>query len=135
MEQSKENINLNVGVRILDCDHRQMAEVIHELKTASLANRDQSLTVPLLRKLAHFTMNHFAFEEEMMQSTRYPGMAAHRLNHRYLMGKLGMLIARHDRRELPLASSSLSFLHEWHINHVHSDDMHYGLWLNAMGKL
>ena len=133
MEQSKENINLNVGVRILDCDHRQMAEVIHELKTASLANRDQSLTVPLLRKLAHFTMNHFAFEEEMMQSTRYPGMAAHRLNHRHLMGKLGALIAHHDRGGHPLASNSLRFLHEWHIGHVHSDDMHYGLWLNAMG--
>jgi hemerythrin len=135
MEQSKEHLNLNVGVRILDRDHRQMAEVIHELKAATQPDRDQSLTGLLLHKLAFFTRNHFAIEEEMMQTTRFPGMAAHRLNHRYLMGKLGMLIARHDRRELPLASSSLSFLHEWHINHVHSDDMHYGLWLNAMGKL
>ena len=134
MDQSKEKINLSVGVRILDRDHRQMAEVIHDLKAATLANRDLSLTLPLLRKLAHFTMNHFAFEEDMMQTTRYPGMAVHRLNHRYLMGKLGALIAHHDRRNLPLASSSLRFLHEWHIGHVHSDDLHYGLWLNAIGK-
>jgi hemerythrin len=133
MEQSKEHINLNVGVRILDCDHRQMAEVIQELKAATMAKQDQSLTVPLLRKLAHFTMNHFAFEEDMMQTTRYPGMAVHRLNHRHLMGKLGALIAHHDRGGHPLASSSLRFLHESHIGHVHSDDLHYGLWLNAMG--
>lgn len=133
MEQSKEHVNLNVGVGILDRDHRQMAEVIHELKAATLANRDQSLTVPLLRKLAHFTMNHFAFEEDMMQTTRYPGIAVHRLNHRHLMGKLGALIAHHDRGDLPLAPSSLRFLHEWHINHVNSEDLHYGLWLNAMG--
>jgi hemerythrin len=135
MEQSNEHINLNVGVRILDRDHRQMAEVIHELKAATQPDRDQSLTGLLLHKLALFTRNHFAIEEEMMQTTRYPGMAVHRLNHRYLMSKLGALIAHHDRRDLPLASSSLSFLHEWHIGHVHSDDLHYGLWLNAMGKL
>jgi hemerythrin len=134
MEQSKERINLNVGVRILDRDHRQMAEVIHELKAATLDNWDQSLTVPLLRKLVHFTMNHFALEEDMMQTTRYPGMAVHRLNHRHLMGKLGALIAHHDRGGLPLALSSLRFLHEWHIGHVHSDDLHYGLWLNAIEK-
>jgi hemerythrin-like metal-binding protein len=133
MEQLKEHFNLNVGVRILDRDHRQMAEVIYELKAATLANRDPSLTVPLLRKLAQFTLNHFAFEEDMMQTTRYPGMAVHRLNHRHLMGKLGALIAHHDRGGHPLASSSLRFLHEWHIGHVHSDDLHYGLWLNAMG--
>jgi hemerythrin len=134
MEQSKEHINLSVGVRILDRDHQQMAEVIRDLKAATQDNLDQSLTVPLLRKLAHFTMNHFAFEEDMMQTTRYPGLAVHRLNHRYIMGKLGALIAHHDRRSHPLTLSSLRILHEWHIGHLHSDDLHYGLWLNAMGK-
>ena len=134
MEQLKEHTNLNVGVRILDLDHRQMAEVIHELKEAAQPNLDQSLTGLLLRKLALFTRNHFAIEEEMMQTTRYPGMAVHRLNHRYLMGKLGTLIAHHDRRNIPLTSSALLFLHDWHIGHVHSEDLHYGLWLNAMGR-
>jgi hemerythrin len=134
MEQLKEHTNLNVGVRILDLDHRQMAEVIHELKEAAQPNLDQSLTGLLLHKLALFTRNHFAIEEEMMQTTRYPGMAVHRLNHRYLMGKLGTLIAHHDRRNIPLTSSALLFLHDWHIGHVHSEDLHYGLWLNAMGR-
>ncbi|MGD0801816.1 MAG: hemerythrin domain-containing protein [Terracidiphilus sp.] len=135
MELSKETINLSVGVRILDRDHQEMAETIHELKAAALADQDRSLTVPLLRKLARFTMNHFAFEEGMMQATRFPGMAVHRLNHLYLLGELGTLISHHAKGDLPLDPHSLGFLSEWHSNHIHSDDLHYGLWLNAIGKI
>ena len=134
MDLTNRNGTLSVGVKILDCDHREMSEAISELHAAAVTGKDRSRTGLLLRKLAHFTLTHFALEEGMMGATRYPGMAMHRLNHLSLMGHLGTLISLHDRDGLTLNPNSLGFLHEWHTAHVQNDDLHYGLWLNQVDK-
>jgi hemerythrin len=125
---------LSIGVKILDCDHREMADTINELLTAVEADQDRSLTGPLLRKLAHFTMTHFALEEGMMQATKYPGSVVHRLNHKRLIGELKSLVSRHTQEGKALNPTALNFLSEWHGDHLQNDDLHYGHWLNQMGR-
>lgn len=133
MEFTTESGELSVGVKMLDCDHREMLQAIHDLHAATM--QDRSLTGPLLRRLADFTLTHFALEEGMMHATKYPGITLHRLHHQYLVGELKALIASHQQRELALTPSSLSSLSAWHAEHVHQDDLHYGIWLNQSGRL
>ena len=94
---------------------------------------DPRRTSSLLSKLAEFTLTHFALEEGMMAATKFPGMALHRLHHQRLAEHAAALASRHKRGGLVLDSDSLSFLLELHANHVQQDDLHYGLWLNAIG--
>jgi hypothetical protein len=54
MEQLKEHTNLNVGVRILDLDHRQMAEVIHELKEARPSKHSTGRLAGHVRRITVF---------------------------------------------------------------------------------
>jgi len=121
---------LSVGVRILDCDHREMSETIMELHANELAGRERSLTASLLRKLAHFTHVHFALEEGMMAATKYPAMVLHSLKHQRMIEQLQATVARYSRRGLTLTGLSLGSLDDWHTDHVERDDLDFGLWLN-----
>jgi hemerythrin len=123
---------LSVGVKMLDCDHRTLFETINELQFLAASDADPLRTGSLLSKLADFTLTHFALEEEMMAATKFSGMALHRLHHQRLAEHATALASRYNRGGLGLDSQSLSFLLELHANHVKQDDLHYGLWLNAI---
>jgi hypothetical protein len=74
MEKSTGNSELSVGVKILDFDHREMTEAIHEIGEALARDEDPRQTSSLLHRLAEFTLTHFALEEEMMAATKFPKM-------------------------------------------------------------
>jgi hemerythrin len=128
------NDDMSVGVKILDCDHREMTEALYEMQRELTAGEDPRRSESLLRKLANFSLTHFALEEGMMLATRYPGLARHRLNHRRMIERMKALVSRHRRGGLTLDRNSLSFLSELHTTHIQQDDLHYGLWLNEIGE-
>ena len=128
------NGTLSVGVRILDCDHREQAEAIDELQLAVMRGEDRNRTSLLLQRLADFTLSHFALEEGMMAATKYSGLAAHHLHHQRMMECLNAIQLRHKRDGMTMNDQALGYLQELHSTHVQSDDLHYGLWLNQVDK-
>jgi len=134
MDRSMQHGEMSVGVGMLDRDHREMSEALQELHEAATTGRKRSRTGSLLRRLAHFTLTHFALEESMMGATRYPEMNLHRLKHQWLMQQMENLIARSNLGNFILDDRSLSPIAESHLDHVQKDDLHYGLWLNGTGK-
>jgi hemerythrin-like metal-binding protein len=126
---------LRIGVRLLDCDHRELSETIDEIQEAVVRDADRRRPDQLLRKLAKLTRNHFALEEGMMAATRYPGIALHLLNHQLMMDQLKALAFDDNRCRLPLNPESLSFLSELHITHVRKDDLKFGYWLNEVAEI
>jgi hemerythrin len=125
---------LSVGVKMLDCDHRTLFETIKELQAMAAQDVDPRRTGSLLSRLSNFTLTHFALEEGMMTATKFPGLALHRLHHQRITAHVAALASRHNRDNLPLGNEILSLLSELHADHVQQDDLHYGLWLNAVGK-
>jgi hemerythrin-like metal-binding protein len=125
---------LSIGVKMLDCDHRVLFETLNELQAAAVADADPCRTSSLLRKLTDFTLTHFALEEGMMLATKYPGMDLHRLHHQRITEQVALLASRHNRYNLAMDSNTMGLLSELHADHIQQDDLHYGLWLNAIGK-
>jgi hemerythrin len=134
MNLTTSNGELSVGVKMLDCDHRALFETIKELQAVAAQDADPRRTGSLLSKLANFTLTHFALEEGMMAATKFPGMDLHRLHHQRITEQVAALASRYNRAGLPLDSDSLSFLSQLHADHIQQDDLHYGLWLNAIEK-
>ncbi len=134
MDPRTESGELVVGVRILDCDHREMTEAIMELQTAVEKEVDRSRTNALLRRLAHFTFTHFALEEGMMDATQYPGVNLHSHRHQHMLSQIREIIASHRRGSMELNRDALGSLLEAHSSHVQYDDLLYGHWLNKVGK-
>jgi len=127
------NSNYSVGVQKLDSQHTVLFEIINELHASMMKGQAQSLTGPLLKKLAEYTRNHFSAEEEAMASAQYPGIANHKVLHRNLVKKVEEYIDRHDKGELTLNLHLLNFLRDWLVDHIQKVDKEYGPWLNKHG--
>jgi hemerythrin len=125
---------LKVGVKILDLDHREMAETLAQLRTAEVQGEDWRKSGALLRKLADFSLIHFALEEGMMLATKYPGVDLHRAHHHRMMERLQAMVAVYTRGRMTSSRPPLDFLLEGHSIHVHKDDLTYGEWLNNNTK-
>ncbi|MDR3750919.1 MAG: bacteriohemerythrin [Terracidiphilus sp.] len=123
----------SVGVRALDEQHTGLIQTLNDLHTAMLKGQGQSLTAPMLRKLVEYTQKHFAAEESMLASTRYPGLAGHRDKHRELSKQVEDYVARFEKGEITLNLSLMDFLRDWLINHIQKTDKEYGPWLNEHG--
>jgi hemerythrin len=131
MNLTASSIELGIGVRILDCDHREMSETFSELRTALVKDEDRSRTLALLRKMSNFTLLHFALEDGMMAATKYPGMALHRLNHQRMATQIKAFVSRFSHGSATMNEKSLRLLAESHTAHIENDDLDYGFWLNG----
>jgi hemerythrin-like metal-binding protein len=125
--------NYSVGVQAVDDQHKVLFDIVNELHAAMLKGQAQSLTGPLLKKLAEYTHNHFTAEESKMASVKYPGLADHKLKHRELIKQVEDYLVRFDKGEITLNLHLLNFLRDWLVNHIQKVDKEYGPWLNEHG--
>ncbi len=125
---------LTVGVRILDCDHRQMAETIMELQVEIAAGRRRGQAGLLLTRLAGFALVHFALEESMMAAAKYPGLDLHCLSHQRMMRQIRAMTLRRAGAGYAQGDCSLCLPVDWHSTHIENDDLDFGLWLNEIDR-
>lgn len=123
----------SVGVKALDGQHTVLFDILNSLHDAMMKGQAQKVTGELLSKLVKYTREHFASEEAMLTSTRYPELAQHRVRHRELIKQVEEYVARHARGEAALNLQLLNFLRDWLTNHIEKEDQRYGPWLNEHG--
>jgi hemerythrin-like metal-binding protein len=123
----------SVGVQSMDSQHTVLFGLLNDLHSAMMKGQAQSTTGPLLRKLANYAHEHFAAEEAIMASTRYPDLAQHRIKHRDLSKQVEEFAARFDRGESTLNLHLLNFLRDWLTNHIQKVDHGYSAWMNEHG--
>jgi hemerythrin-like metal-binding protein len=117
------------GVRLLDCDHREMGELFHELNRSLSAGESMQQIRRLLGSIRQITLTHFALEESMMQATDYPDMVLHRLEHQWLAEQNAALEVRARRSGIVVGDPLLNFMAHSHVSHMHHHDNNYGSWL------
>jgi hemerythrin-like metal-binding protein len=127
------NDRYSVGIGSIDQQHNTLFAILNDLYDAMKKGQAQTVTGPLLRKLATYTHNHFASEEAIMQSTHYPGLAEHRIKHRDLMNQVEAFAARFERGDVTLSIDLFNFLRDWLTTHIQKEDKQYGPWLGEHG--
>jgi hemerythrin-like metal-binding protein len=127
------NETYSVGVDAIDDRHAGLFEILNDLDAAMMKGEAQTLTGPLLKKLAECLRVQFVAEEAMMAETKYPGVAEHRAGHAELVRQVEGYIGRIDGGEVRLNSHLLNFLREWLTNDIQKTGREYGAWLNGHG--
>ena len=127
------NNTYSVGVKTIDSQHTVLFDILNDLHAAMMSGKASSLTGPILKKLVTYTKEHFAAEEAMLASTKYPGLAEHKVKHKDLIKQVEDYSARFDRGEITLNLHLLNFLRDWLTNHIQKVDHEYGPWLNKNG--
>jgi len=115
----------SVGDEHLDAQHRGLIDLINMLE-------DQSRMGEVLERLERYIDEHFRDEEAMIEKAGYPGLDAHKMQHKAF--EEWFSVSRRAFRE-PDVSSILSesiraYLKSWLVNHILVSDKDYATWLD-----
>jgi hemerythrin len=127
------NSRYSVGVQTLDEQHNVLFEILNDLHAAMMKGNAQSMTGSLLKTLLQYTRTHFTYEEGLLAKTTYPGLTAHRAQHRALVEQVEEYADRFERGEITLNLHLLNFLRDWLTNHIQRVDHEYAPWLSERG--
>ncbi|MGA7522378.1 MAG: hemerythrin family protein [Acidobacteriaceae bacterium] len=125
---------VDLGNKMLDRDHRQIFEDICEIQDLLLTGRKPTLIAPLLHTLERRCRVHFALEEGMMMSTRYPQSTHHLLRHLGMMEDIQALHSQFGHGDMTLVRNAMNVLTDSHLGHVGGEDLHFQLWLDIPQK-
>jgi len=124
------NDSYSVGVKTIDQQHVGLFAMVNELHSAMMTGQAKNVVGSLLEKLVKYTVEHFDYEERMMQTAKYPGFEAHRTHHADLKKQVGELMARYKRGDGDVNIELLKFLSDWLTKHIQREDKQYRPFLN-----
>jgi len=122
-----------VDVLRLDTHHRRLFEQANAILDAVDSGRELEEVLSLMDAIAEYARYHFGEEEALMVRYAYPEADSHRARHARLMDQLAetrRVIAERGNADSP---SVMTFLKEWLVNHICTDDRRYTNFLNSKG--
>lgn len=119
-----------VGIEVIDGQHRHLLELINRLQEALSSGNDLDELLESLRELVRYTEHHFATEERLMDEV---GATAerHRGEHRHLLEGLMRFTSKLDTASV---SESSHFLKDWLFRHIDEVDRPFGALLRSRGQ-
>lgn len=121
--------NMITGDPTVDQQHREFfsrLKFIHDTYTTDPASLDLNQTI---KELVNFADFHFKSEEALMQSARYPGLAAHRAQHQEIANNVQELFRKYLIENKVMPISLISLLSEWVAEHVADFDKPMVHWI------
>jgi hemerythrin len=125
------NHNHDLGIKVIDRDHREISELLVEINFNGSRDGDAGRRIRSLREVARATRSHFLLEETMMAVSKFPGLPLHRLRHQWMLEQIWQLANDWGKQKNALTREPVGLLWESHTAHVESEDRAYGLWLDG----
>ena len=121
----------NIGVELIDGQHKKLAETIGELKAELPAEEKNKQIGETLKFLVGYAQKHFAAEEELMKMVKYPDYDYHKELHKKFTGEVTAVLVK-IKKGVPVQAADLSsFLTEWLTNHILKEDKKIGHFINS----
>ena len=121
----------SVQIGSVDSQHRMLFGLAQELYTAMMAGRSRASVAHILGRLVQYTEMHFAHEERLLEQHAYPGLPAHRAQHRALTLQVLKFQADFTQGKVNMSVHLLQFLRDWLDRHIRGSDQQYALFLRS----
>lgn len=115
--------SLSVGIDVIDAQHRRIVEYMNELHIAHL-EKDREKVSQVLIGLRDYTVTHFMFEEDLMESAGYPLAESHKKVHDSFTAHINKFVEQHESGK-DITRKLMSMLQIWLTNHIKKDDKDY----------
>ncbi len=127
------NNKYSVCEKELDDQHQCMINFLNRLHASSMICRAREVADPALPRLLKLAAEHFTAEEKLMESIRFPRLAAHRVKHREMTEKLEEIVSSHEKGDSAVYVQLLYFTRNILVRHIHEEDQEYAQWISAHG--
>ena len=121
----------SVYVPEIDEEHKALFRLCDEVYGAMMEGAGLSSVTPKLRELAAQALAHFAHEEKLMRSSRYPSRAWHRAQHDVIRAKLAELARALEQGDREAVRAALDFTSAWFQTHTAVSDRMMGAHLRS----
>jgi hemerythrin len=115
---------LNVGIEVIDQQHRRIVEYINQLDDALAFGHSREEIGSLIDDLVDYTISHFGFEESLQDEANYPFAKSHKKVHELFKLRVSEYQSRFDKGE-DVSKGLNSLLITWLFNHIKRDDADY----------
>jgi hemerythrin-like metal-binding protein len=122
----------SVKVVRFDDDHKQMFSLINKLHAAMLRGKGALAVQETVAQITDHAQGHFSGEEAMMEKTKFPELASHRLEHQELVKRLEQFQRQIDMGNFVSSVRVAEFLDSL-MAHTKGTDQKYSEHLNANG--
>lgn len=126
MEKFEWTPDLNIGIDVIDSQHRRIVDYINDLSDA-IANGLVEEVFDVMERLRDYTFDHFVFEEQLMEQAGYPLLKSHQLVHRRFEDKVGNMYKEltNGRDPFSIARRARNSLMVWLMQHIRHEDQDY----------
>ena len=116
--------SFNIGVKVMDDQHKLFASYINELYEAMQLGKAEDIVAPILDKLTAYSKTHFAAEEEMLKYNNCPMLETQIIQHAYFVSELVSFKCSYQN-ETQTAQNMLLFVKDWLLHHITTEDLKY----------
>lgn len=117
------NHDLEIGIGVIDGQHRRIVDYINTLDDVS-RTPDREVVGRVIGDLVDYTYSHFAFEEALMEEAGYGLLTIHQNTHKVFCERIDDFKKRFDDGA-DVAEPLAELLRTWLINHIVQDDRSY----------
>lgn len=124
MEKITWDASYSIGVPQLDAQHQKLIAMINTLIDTPNAEYSSEIISDLLSKAINYALEHFKSEEDYMEAIHYPGIVAHKKEHkRFILKMANESVLVMQKKEGP--TDLLTYLKAWLTHHILYSDMKY----------
>jgi hemerythrin len=126
------NSEYNLGIPIIDEQHRGIVSTINSLHFGMQNNYGKNILSPIIEMMYDYTRIHFQIEESFLEKIDFPNAKRHHELHRDLSSKL---VATGNSSLLDKDPYQfMDFLKGWWINHICNEDLIYKNYILSSAK-
>jgi hemerythrin len=119
--------SLSCGVKIIDDQHKGLVDLVNEMFNHVTGNQVQEHDYfnKIVQEMVTYVKVHFATEEKIMITTKYPGYAEHKREHdSFVIAVVDNIRDYQSGKQLTL-STFTNYLKDWILSHIAVMDKGY----------
>lgn len=127
-----------IGIESIDNQHTKLLSLMEDvgmlIKDSIKYDRYDEI-VSIINELEKYTVDHFAYEEQLMLNTYYRKQFSHRDKHKLFIERIKSInLDDVDSCQFDFLVSLFDFISVWLTNHIDKDDREFSLWYQAYNK-
>lgn len=112
------------GIDVIDNQHKRIVEYINEVHELQKEPNNREAINEVLTLLIDYTLNHFAFEEALMEEAGYEDLEGHKITHQSFVKQIETLHQQYQEGA-DIVHVLADMLITWLIKHICQDDQSY----------
>lgn len=121
------------GISSMDMQHQKLIELINKLYKVISKKESSGSVEEVLGEMTIYAKKHLQEEEALLDSNGYPEFAKHVAMHQSYLDKMITLKTESKKDNAAAVREVYTFLRQWWMEHIVTEDKKYGEFLKEKG--